>query len=131
MVAAAPPGTTFVWQLGLTDIDQRLPGVAFRTVENAELDRHARECTMIISHAGVGSALLALKCGVRPILVPRQRAFGEHIDDHQVQVARDLEAKGLAIYADAGDLATPMCAYDYRAPAIDEPSRGNAGGRGD
>src|SRR5699024_1159224 len=45
---------------------------------------------IVISHAGTGSLVGALKKGKKVIAVPRLEKFGEHIDDHQLQVASVL-----------------------------------------
>jgi UDP-N-acetylglucosamine transferase subunit ALG13 len=52
---------------------------------------HIRRSDVIISHGGVGIALLCLQQGKIPILVPRRRELGEHVDDHQVEFAAHLE----------------------------------------
>ncbi len=51
---------------------------------------------MVIALAGVGGAITALEAGKHPILVPRRADRHEHVDDHQVQVARELDRRGLA-----------------------------------
>jgi UDP-N-acetylglucosamine transferase subunit ALG13 len=61
--------------------------------ELVKLVAHAR---IVVTHAGAGSALLALSQGKRPILVPRLRRHGEAIDDHQVVFAQRMTALGLA-----------------------------------
>ncbi|HZT91501.1 MAG TPA: glycosyltransferase [Gaiellaceae bacterium] len=61
--------------------------------ELAELVASARA---VVSHAGVGSVLLALHAGHRPILVPRLRRFREAVDDHQLELALRLHDEGLA-----------------------------------
>jgi UDP-N-acetylglucosamine transferase subunit ALG13 len=58
----------------------------------AELVREAR---VVITHAGVGSILLSLTNGKRPLVVPRLRAFGETVDDHQLESARRFAQVGL------------------------------------
>ena len=45
---------------------------------------------VVITHAGVGSVLSAVRAGHAPIVVPRLRRLGEHVDDHQVEFARAL-----------------------------------------
>lgn len=51
---------------------------------------------LVIGHAGAGATLLCLNLGQRPILVPRRKEFGEHVDDHQLQLAMQMEALDLA-----------------------------------
>jgi len=49
---------------------------------------------VVVTHAGVGSILLATRSGHVPIVMPRMRRHGEHVDDHQVELARALERDG-------------------------------------
>jgi UDP-N-acetylglucosamine transferase subunit ALG13 len=73
------------------------------TVENAriidflsfaELDDLVLRSRVVVMHAGVGSILVALSHGKKPIVVPRLARFGEAVDDHQVQVAAMLAEQG-------------------------------------
>ena len=72
------------------------PGVAramaFMTFP--EMLRHFREADAVVTHAGVGSILCATDAGHVPIVVPRLKRHGEHVDDHQVQFVRALEGAG-------------------------------------
>ena len=54
-----------------------------------------RDADAVVTHAGVGSILIALSSGKRPIVVPRLRAHGETVDDHQLESARRFAAAGL------------------------------------
>ncbi len=54
----------------------------------------------VVCHAGVGSFLTALTCGKTPIVMPRRRVHGEHVDDHQLELAERLARRGLVIVAD-------------------------------
>lgn len=48
------------------------------------------EARIVITHGGPASIMQALAHGKVPIVVPRQSAFGEHVDDHQVRFARKI-----------------------------------------
>jgi UDP-N-acetylglucosamine transferase subunit ALG13 len=60
-----------------------------------------------VTHAGIGSVLLALAHGHRPIVMARRPELGEGVDDHQIRFARRLAAEGLAIVID-----TPAAVVD-------------------
>lgn len=60
-----------------------------------ELTELVHEARAVVSHAGVGSILVALSAGKRPIVVPRLKRHGEAVDDHQVALAIRLAAAGL------------------------------------
>jgi UDP-N-acetylglucosamine transferase subunit ALG13 len=54
-----------------------------------------RQARVVVTHAGVGSILLALSNGRHPVVVPRLRSFGETVDDHQLECARRFGRDGL------------------------------------
>ena len=47
----------------------------------------ARAATAIITHGGPASIALALSAGHSPVVVPRNPALREHVDDHQLRFA--------------------------------------------
>ena len=65
-----------------------------------ELVALVSEARIVVTHAGAGSALLSLREGKSPVLVPRRRQHGEAIDDHQVQFGRRLAELGLAHFVE-------------------------------
>ena len=60
----------------------------------AEMLDHFERADAVITHAGVGSILCARRSGHVPIVVPRERRHGEHVDDHQIELTRALETRG-------------------------------------
>jgi UDP-N-acetylglucosamine--N-acetylmuramyl-(pentapeptide) pyrophosphoryl-undecaprenol N-acetylglucosamine transferase len=103
LVDILPPGLDVLWQVGATRIE-RMPAGARAQVPIAEMRRALRDADVVVAHAGVGSALAAMQAGRRPLYVPRRRAYGEHVDDHQVAIARDLEKRKLVLAREAGEL---------------------------
>ena len=65
-----------------------------RFMDRDVFKRHQEEATLIISHGGTGALVGALKLGKKVIAVPRLAKYGEHIDDHQIQVSSALEQEG-------------------------------------
>jgi UDP-N-acetylglucosamine transferase subunit ALG13 len=60
-----------------------------------DLMTEMRAADVVVMHAGIGSIMSALSCGKRPVVVPRLTRYQEAVDDHQLPVARRLEAAGL------------------------------------
>jgi UDP-N-acetylglucosamine transferase subunit ALG13 len=54
-----------------------------------------RAADIVITHAGVASIVDAVRAGHRPIVVPRRRHLGEHVDYHQLQIVAALEELGM------------------------------------
>jgi UDP-N-acetylglucosamine transferase subunit ALG13 len=45
------------------------------------------DADLIIAHSGGGTTVTALKKGKRMVVIPRLAKFGEHVDDHQLEIA--------------------------------------------
>ena len=66
----------------------------FRFASKEEMDGLYDDARVVVCHAGVGSILTALEHGKSVIAVPRREKYGEHIDDHQLDIAREMEKEG-------------------------------------
>lgn len=64
-----------------------------------EFESHVMRSTLLITHAGAGSVITAVRAGKVPVVMPRRARFGEHVDDHQVEFARELAAAGRIVVA--------------------------------
>ena len=53
-----------------------------------------RDAAAVVCHGGPGTIMLAVHEGRRPVVVPRTRSLGEHVDDHQVAFARRIASEG-------------------------------------
>ena len=63
-------------------------------LDRNEMSEKVDQCELLICHAGVGSILLGLKKGKKVVVVPRLERFGEHVDDHQVEIAESFANAG-------------------------------------
>jgi UDP-N-acetylglucosamine--N-acetylmuramyl-(pentapeptide) pyrophosphoryl-undecaprenol N-acetylglucosamine transferase len=102
-LAVIPAGAEVLWQAGCTEVDD-LPIRACVQIPVHELQKALRAADVVIAHAGAGSALAALEAGKLPVLVPRLSAYGENVDDHQLDLARELSRRRLAVVRDVEEL---------------------------
>lgn len=100
LVAILPESAEILWQVGATEIEN-MPVGARHQVPISEMQDAMREADVVIAHAGVGSALAAMGAGRRAICVPRRQRYGEHVDDHQVELARELDQRRLVLAREA------------------------------
>jgi UDP-N-acetylglucosamine--N-acetylmuramyl-(pentapeptide) pyrophosphoryl-undecaprenol N-acetylglucosamine transferase len=103
VVKVVPPDAEVLWQTGCTDttgldIDAR------PLIPAGELHEAIREADVVIGHCGCGTALAAFEAGKYPLLVPRESAHDEHVDDHQVFLAEELSRLDLALAVRVDDL---------------------------
>lgn len=106
LVSVLPSSVDVLWQTGATEVaDLGINGRA--SVPSDELRNAIVAADVVVGHAGVGFALTALGLGKQPVIVPRLARHGEHVDDHQEQVARFLASSGVALVRDADELTWP------------------------
>ena len=65
----------------------------FRLKPQEEIDKITNDAEIIITHSGTGSIINSLKMGKRIIIVPRRKEFGEHVDNHQLELAEVFHEK--------------------------------------
>ena len=65
-----------------------------RYLSSEEFSKYQQEADLIISHAGTGALVGALKKGKQVIAVPRLFKFGEHSTDHQTEISQVLTDEG-------------------------------------
>ena len=67
-----------------------------------EYFQHAR---LIVAHCSTGSIINAKRFGKPLIVVPRRKNYGEHVDDHQLELAKTIEGeRSIIVVYDIGDL---------------------------
>ena len=81
-------------QIGVSDYrPKNYKYVDFTTRE--EFAENLDKCSLLITHAGTGVIVTALKKGKKVIAVPRLAKYGEHVDDHQVQLVKQFDELSL------------------------------------
>ena len=62
-----------------------------------QLSKFQDEASLIITHGGVGSIVSSIEKGKKVIAVPRKHEYGEHVNNHQIQIVKDFNDKGYII----------------------------------
>ena len=113
-----------VVQHGATARRDAPPGAVWHElVPYDELVELIRAADVVVSHAGVGTLMTVIDQGRRPVAIARRREFGEHVDDHQLQIAGELGARGYVIpCAGEAELRDALRSGRGAVAAIAEPS---------
>ena len=64
-------------------------------MDRKEFQKYMDECETVITHGGTGAIITAIKKGKKVIAVPRLAKYGEHVDDHQIQIIRQFDEMNL------------------------------------
>ena len=58
-----------------------------------EMLRNVENARIVITHGGPSSIILPLRMGKIPIVVPRQKKYGEQVNDHQVFFSKTVSER--------------------------------------
>ncbi|MCI8444820.1 MAG: exopolysaccharide biosynthesis protein [Bacilli bacterium] len=66
----------------------------FDYLSRDQMGEYYQKADLIITHGGVGSILEILQLGKKMIAIPRLKKYGEHINDHQLQIIDNFSRLG-------------------------------------
>lgn len=85
-------------------------------MENTEFERLFKNADIIITHAGVGNIIYGLEQHKKMIVAARLEKFGEHVNDHQLQILESFANDGYII---------PLYEFDKLNEAIEQTKNFN------
>ena len=88
-----------------------------------------KQARIVITHGGPSSFIMPLQEKKIPIVVPRQKKYDEHVNDHQVEFARAVaeRQKNILVIEDVEELGDLLTNYDRKiAEMSSELSSNNA-----
>lgn len=79
-----------------------------------EMNEYIAEARLVITHGGPSSFIAPLQIGKIPIVVPRKKEFGEHVNDHQVEFCRIVAQRNrnIILLEDINKLADIISDYN-------------------
>lgn len=80
----------------------------------SEMQARIQEAHIIVTHGGPSSFIPALRLGKIPVVVPRQKKFGEHVNEHQVKFCKAVSKRdgNLIVVEEIDDLKRALLEYD-------------------
>ena len=81
-------------QIGYSDYKPR--NYVFKEfLDRDEFAAQEGKCEILITHGGTGAIIGAVKKGKKVIAIPRLAKYGEHVDDHQLQLIAQFKNQNL------------------------------------
>lgn len=65
----------------------------YRTLPIEEFNQYIKTAEVIITHSGVNSIITCMNMKKPLVIVPRLKIYGEHVDDHQLEIANLMAQK--------------------------------------
>ena len=80
----------------------------------SEMQKNVADARIVITHGGPSSFIMPLQIGKIPVVVPRQKQFNEHVNNHQLEFAEAVKNKygNIIVVNNIGDLAKVLTEYD-------------------
>lgn len=121
LMVILPVGVDVVWQLGSTEPVPSMRGDVHSYMSPEEFAAQTHRADVVVTHSGVGSVIGLIEDGIFPVVIPRRARHGEHVDDHQQEIARFVSELGVGLVAEADevsleDLLTATAMEVTRAP---------------
>lgn len=89
-------------QAGNTEYESEILNI-FSFMENTKLNELYLRADVIITHAGAGSMIQAIKNNKKTIVCPRLTKYGEHLNDHQIELANKFNERNYVEVLNDGD----------------------------
>ncbi len=90
-IASSLPEPVLIQRGYSTYTPRNAPSFDFVSMDAAA--EHILKSRLVVSHAGIGTIILCRQYGIPLLILPRRKTFGEHMNDHQLEIARALEKK--------------------------------------
>lgn len=92
-----------------------------------EMTRLVQEARIVITHGGPSSFIMPLQIGKIPVVVPRQKQYEEHVNDHQLAFAKALaERQGnLLVVEEIRDLENILINYSQIVASLPSDMKSN------
>ena len=93
----------------------------------SDMIRYIDEARIVMTHGGPSSFIMPLQKGKIPIVVPRQKQFSEHVNDHQVEFAHKVADVygGIIVIDNIVELKATIENYDSLVEHMDKGMNSN------
>ena len=87
---------------------------SYKLIPFNKMNEYVEQARIVITHGGPASFIMPLQIGKTPIVVPRQKKYDEHVNDHQVDFSKAVEErmKNIIVVEDVDKLGDIILNYE-------------------
>ena len=88
---------------------------------------YVNEARIVVTHGGPSSFIMPFQVGKIPVVVPRQKKFDEHVNDHQLEFAKEVQQRqgNMFVVEDIADLKDILLGYEALIEAMPAEHKSN------
>lgn len=79
-------------QKGYTDYEPQ-KCESYKLIGYEDMQKYIAEARIVVTHGGPASFIAPLSIGKIPVVVPRQKDYNEHVNNHQLEFANEVEKR--------------------------------------
>lgn len=85
-----------------------------KIIPYSQMINNIKKARIVITHGGPATFIMPLQLGKVPIVVPRQKQYDEHVNDHQLDFAKLVKERqgNIILVEDINDLEKAIKEYD-------------------
>lgn len=86
-----------------------------KLISYKEMIDYISKARVVITHGGPATFMLVLSNGKKPIVVPRLKEFGEHVNNHQLEFCKEVEKQmgNIVVVQDVFDLSDTLTNFSH------------------
>ena len=89
-----------------------------------EMIQKIKDAKIVITHGGPSSFIIPIQYGKTPIVIPRMRKYGEHVNDHQVDFCKKYNSlyKNIIIVENMEELSLKLLSVIRKKTLVESDS---------
>jgi len=101
--------------------------ISYKLIGYEDMQKNMNEARIIITHGGPASFIAPLTIGKVPIVVPRQKDFNEHVNNHQLEFVKQVVERDNSLIPcyDIEELKNLIINYDFIVESMKENYKSN------
>lgn len=113
-------------QKGYTDYEPK-NCESHKLIPYDDMQKYINEARIVVTHGGPASFIAPLAIGKIPVVVPRKKEFDEHVNNHQLEFARQIEKRiGNIIVAETDEeIIDSIVNYDKKIKKMNNSNASN------
>lgn len=100
-------------QKGYTDLELK-HCKEYKLIGYDEMQEYIQNARIVVTHGGPASFIAPLSIGKIPVVVPRKKEFNEHVNNHQLEFAKEVEKrmKNIIVVDNEKEIENAIINYD-------------------
>lgn len=88
----------------------------YKLIGYDEMQKYIQDARIVVTHGGPASFIAPLSIGKIPIVVPRKKEFNEHVNNHQLEFAKQVEQrmKNIIVAENDDELMNAIVNYEKK-----------------